>query len=164
MAEIRRVVPEEWEELRNLRLASLRDAPHAFGSTYDHEVGLGVADWLRRIGERAYFLAWDESRAVGMSCGTASFDGVTGERSLVAMWVHPDVRGTRVAHDLVAAMLDWADRDGASVVRAWVTDGNERARRFYLRMGFTPTGRRQPVPRNPNLGEEQLEISLPVGP
>ena len=48
---------------------------------------------------------------------------------------------------LVEAVLGWAREDGAQAVALWVVDGYERARRFYTRLGFRPTGERGPLPR-----------------
>lgn len=36
-------------------------------------------------------------------------------------------------------------------------DGNPRARSFYERVGFSPTGQRQPLPSAPEIGEELLQ-------
>jgi GNAT superfamily N-acetyltransferase len=76
------------------------------------------------------------------------------------MWVDPSMRGTRAAADLVRAVLDWAAAGGAGGVSLWVADGNDRALRFYDRMGFTPTGHRQGLPSNPAVGETEMALRL----
>jgi ribosomal protein S18 acetylase RimI-like enzyme len=55
-----------------------------------------------------------------------------------------------------------AREDGAAAVRLFVVDGNDRTRRFYERLGFEPTGERQPLPSDPEVGEELLRRSLPA--
>jgi GNAT superfamily N-acetyltransferase len=87
-------------------------------------------------------------------------DDGTDERHLVAMWVEPAFRGTTTATDLVEAVCRWAGERGARTVALWVADGNDRARRFYDRLGFAATGRRQPLPSNPDVGEELMRRSL----
>ena len=42
---IRRVGPEGWEVVRDLRLRALRDAPAAFESTYEGEQGRSEEEW-----------------------------------------------------------------------------------------------------------------------
>jgi hypothetical protein len=42
----------------------------------------------------------------------------------------------------------------------WVADGNTAAMRAYERAGFVPTGRRQPLPSDPAVGEEQWALAL----
>jgi ribosomal protein S18 acetylase RimI-like enzyme len=47
------------------------------------------------------------------------------------------------------------------VLVLWVTEVNDRAKAFYRRMGFTPTGARQPVrPDEPDHIEAQMILDL----
>jgi ribosomal protein S18 acetylase RimI-like enzyme len=62
---------------------------------------------------------------------------------LMAMWVHPKTRGSGGADELVEAVIAWAQSEGARLVRLKVIEGNVRARGFYERMGFRPTGREE---------------------
>ena len=59
---------------------------------------------------------------------------------LMAMWVHPAIRGSGAAEALVAAVLAWATSEGAATVRLNVMRPNHRARRLYERCGFRATG------------------------
>lgn len=43
--EINRIRPEDWAMLRDLRLASLRDSPDAFGQRLDEAALFDNADW-----------------------------------------------------------------------------------------------------------------------
>jgi GNAT superfamily N-acetyltransferase len=70
-------------------------------------------------------------------------------RSIAVLWVAPTHRGTDVARDLVRAVLGWAAATGARTVALWVTRGNDRAQRFYERMGFIVSGDVQPLPSDP---------------
>jgi len=71
------------------------------------------------------------------------------------------VRGTGVADRLVAAVRDLAKQSGATSVTLWVTEVNGRARAFYRRLGFLPTGGRQLVrPEEPDHWEEELSLQL----
>jgi ribosomal protein S18 acetylase RimI-like enzyme len=79
---------------------------------------------------------------------------------LMSMWVSPDLRGSGAATRLVDAVRDQARRSGADRIRLWVTDGNERAMAFYVRLGFEPTGRRQLVPERPDHWETELAQRL----
>jgi GNAT superfamily N-acetyltransferase len=60
---------------------------------------------------------------------------------LMAMWVHPGLRGAGAADALVEDVVDWARSQGVRVVCLLVVDSNLRARRFYERLGFRAPGR-----------------------
>ena len=157
--EVRRVVPDEWAELRDVRLRALADAPYAFASTHAREVTFDEAQWRARIAGGPWWLA----RADGVPAGIVAGYGTAEDgdvRHLVAMWVDPAHRGSDAATRLVEAVCRWADDDGGRVVSLWVADGNDRARRFYERLGFTGTGERQPLPSAPEVGEERFVLHL----
>jgi ribosomal protein S18 acetylase RimI-like enzyme len=155
--EVRRADVAEWEVVRDVRLRALADSPSAFASTLAREQAFEKEDWLRRIEPGPSFLAWADARAVGCAAGFAES---AGEWHLVAMWVEPAHRGTPAAAELVEAVCRSARADGAGAVRLWVADGNPRARRFYERLGFVPTGERQPLPSDPAVGEELMRREL----
>jgi ribosomal protein S18 acetylase RimI-like enzyme len=46
-------------------------------------------------------------------------------------------------------------------VHLWVTETNPHARALYERLGFTPTGERQPLPSDPSIGEIAMSRTLP---
>ena len=64
-----------------------------------------------------------------------------GSFHLMAMWVHPDARGSGGADALVDEVAAWAREEGADVIQLLVIDSNRRAQRFYERNGFRSTGR-----------------------
>jgi len=82
------------------------------------------------------------------------------ERQLVSMWVDPRARGSGAAVQLVAAVREAAAVEGARVLTLFVADGNDRARRLYERLGFRPTGERQPLPSDPARSEERYAVRL----
>ncbi len=64
---------------------------------------------------------------------------------------------------LVGAVMDYAAAAvGAPRVTLWVATGNARARAFYRRMGFTPTGRQQVYPRDGAAPLDEEELARPV--
>ncbi|WP_202806001.1 GNAT family N-acetyltransferase [Actinopolymorpha alba] len=154
--EIRRIGPDDWQVLRDIRLAALREAPSAFGSTYAREAAFGEAEWRDRLAARRTFLAYVPGLGagpVGISGGYVDEDSPPGEVELVSMWVSPTARGHGVAAPLVEAVLGWARDEGAQTVHLWVTVGNDRARRLYERCGFILTGEKAPLPSDPSLSE-----------
>ncbi len=148
--EIRRIRSEEWRELRDLRLRALRDAPDAFGSTYELEAADPEREWLDRAvdgaadGSSFTVVALDEGRWIGMAVGAPHRDH-PGEAGLFAMWVDPSARGAGVARALVERVVEWAGAAGFPVLRLLVTVSNEAAVRLYVRCGFSAAGLRVPL-------------------
>jgi GNAT superfamily N-acetyltransferase len=136
---VRRAALGDEPILRELRLQALSDAPDAFGSTYEREVARTTADWQRWMSPGVVFVLKDAAGARGMVAGLRD-ETDPAVVQLMAMWVHPAIRGSGGADELVAAVVAWAESDGAKLVRLKVIDGNGRARHFYERMGFRATG------------------------
>jgi RimJ/RimL family protein N-acetyltransferase len=131
---VRRATPEDWRELRDLRLRALADSPDAFLTTLDEARTRTDDDWR----------AWPERTAVfvddaftGMAGGFVQDDGTP---MLIGMWVAPERRGSGLADELASAVVAWARDLGAERIVLWVVIGNTAAERFYARLGFTPTG------------------------
>jgi RimJ/RimL family protein N-acetyltransferase len=124
-----------------LRLQALTDAPDDFDSTLARESRWTIIDWRRFIERGAVFVFEDDRGARGMAGGIPHWDEANAV-ALVAMWVHPDARGSGAADTLVSAVIDWARAEGARAVTLHVLERNARSRRFYERNGFRPTGER----------------------
>jgi len=107
MTKVRRVIPGDWEVLRSVRLAALREAPYAFGSTYQREAAFDDQWWRDRTTSRAWFLAWRDGRPVGLIAGGADPGIADHERYVLSMWVDVAARGTGAADALVAAITGW---------------------------------------------------------
>jgi ribosomal protein S18 acetylase RimI-like enzyme len=148
--EVRRLEPDDWPMLREVRLRSLADTPEAFGSTHAHEAAFDEAEWRRRAGSNGWFVASDGEAPVGIVAGYREPTAPPWQRHLVAMWVAPDTRGRGLAARLVGAVVEWTRADGASELTLGVADGNEAARAAYLRYGFTPTGEAFPLHSDPS--------------
>jgi ribosomal protein S18 acetylase RimI-like enzyme len=159
---VRRMEPEEWATVRRVRLAALADSPEAFASTLHRELAFEEATWRERMAASPWFLAWRAGEPVGLVAALTQPPGRAGEWHLVSMWVSPQVRGSGVADGLVAAVTADARAAGVATLTLWVAAGNDRARGFYERMGFRPTGVRQTYQRAdaPDLDEEELTLDL----
>ncbi len=160
MAEVRRTRDEQWQALRQVRLAALTDSPHAFASTLAREQAFDDDEWRRRASGTCW-LAWDGDRPVG-TAALVPDDVAEDALQIVGMWVEPAARGTGVAAALVEAACVHAAVLGAPEVCLWVAEGNERACRAYARWGFTSTGERQPLPSDPSRTEARMR--RPLGP
>ena len=159
MVVVREVSPDDWEVLRDVRLAALREAPYAFGSTYAREAPFTPEQWRARINARsATFFGYlpEISEPAGLA-GIYVEDGIP---DVVSMWVRPSARGHRVGEALITAAADWAKAHDHDAVFLWVTESNAPARTLYERCGFKPTGDRQPLPSNQELTEIRMRRPL----
>jgi ribosomal protein S18 acetylase RimI-like enzyme len=149
---------DDWQQVRNVRLAALEEAPYAFGSTLQRELGFDQETWRARLRnpDGPTFLAFRDGAVVGL-------DGVwmnEGELMLVAMWVDPAARRSGVATTLTQAVVDWAKARGAKRVTLGVAENNDAARRLYERLGFTLTGEAEPLHSDPS--RMVLEMERPI--
>jgi ribosomal protein S18 acetylase RimI-like enzyme len=155
---VRRAVLGDEPTLRALRLQALSDAPEAFGSTYERECARTTSDWQRWLSPGATFIVDHAGHPGGLAAGVHDHD----DRTLVhlmAMWVHPELRGSGAADALVASVVAWAADEAAREVRLHVVKGNDRARRCYERSGFSVTGRETVRDRD---GVVEIEMACAV--
>ncbi len=66
--------------------------------------------------------------------------GNTGRGELYAFYFHPDTWGSGAAADLMARVHERLGAEGFGEAVLWVLDDNSRARAFYERHGWSPTG------------------------
>lgn len=166
---VRQVQPAEWAALRSVRLAALAGVPEAFASTLAHEVALDEAEWRQRAANFPTFIAWRAGEPVGLVSALLRQEGDAGENSrpewgLASMWVSPDVRGTGCADLLVSAAVEAVRAKSAECLTLWVADSNARARAFYLRAGFRPTGIRQVFRRHDGVAFGEEKFAMCLGP
>ncbi len=158
---VREAQPDEWQTLRDIRLAALREAPYAFGSTYAREAPFTPEQWRARLAARAInFFAYTQESANALPAGLAGVFVDDGMADLVSMWVRPAARRLGVGQALVETAAGWAKARDHDTLYLWVTESNSPARKLYERCGFTPTGDRQPLPSDPALGEIRMRRAL----
>ena len=187
---VREVTADDWELMRDVRLAALSEAPYAFGSTYAREAAFTEGNWRGRIGGPSVtFFAFaepDDAAPAGAvladtgpadtgpadtvladtvlantrPAGLAGVYVKDGAADLVSMWVRPSARRLGAGEALVEAAASWAKARGFGSLSLWVTESNAPARRLYERCGFSPTGEGQPLPSDPALPEIRMSRAL----
>lgn len=162
MFEIRRIRPDDWERLREVRLAALLDEPSAFGSTYAAELEAPERLWVELAASRATgshganFLALDSSQLVVGIVGIFPMEAAPSVAELTSMWVAPAARRHGLGTLLVRGAVDWALSTGCSDVQLWVTRGNDPARSLYSDLGFVEMGDVRPLPSDPCQNEVRM--------
>jgi GNAT superfamily N-acetyltransferase len=150
----------EGERLRAIRLRSLRDAPDAFGTTFEDAAAWPLESWNRQLEQFATFIATAEGSDVGLVRG-ALHDRFHDAGYVISMWVSPDARRQGVGSALVDAVVHWARTRGLNRLFLDVTEMNTDAISLYARKGFVPNGEggTLPPPRD-HIREIQLVMKL----
>jgi ribosomal protein S18 acetylase RimI-like enzyme len=144
---IRPCRPDEWRELRELRLRALQDAPDVFGATFAEESVDPDEAWQRRANrpDGIMVVAVDEAgRFAGMASGGLAPEEMD-SAAIYGMWVEPAVRGQRIGEALIGVIASWAQSEGHERIGLGVTIGNDAAAALYERLGFEDTGLRFPL-------------------
>lgn len=141
--EVRRIKPTDWALLREMRLASLLDAPEAFGQRHENAASEPETEWRSAArasssgDRRAWFIARAGSGAYARDVGLVQARRRPPQDCLLfSMWVAPNARRSGAGRLLVNAVATWAAGWGGNRVVLWVFGANEGALRFYQRLGF----------------------------
>ncbi|MGH1344396.1 MAG: GNAT family N-acetyltransferase [Nannocystales bacterium] len=135
---------DQWQRLRAVRLASLLDAPQAFGSKHEEVVRWVEPMWREQLRRIRTFVAVQGEQDVGVVRGIEHAD-FADAAYLVSMWVHPAARRQGVGAALIGRVVEWTAGSGRTRLFLDVRTDNTAAERLYRAQGFTPTGERAQV-------------------
>jgi GNAT superfamily N-acetyltransferase len=169
VVEVRRVRPDEWQEVKQVRLAMLADTPSAFVTTIDEALAHDDQVWIERaaigsVGDaQATVLAVGADGPVGMAVGLGKERFDVPVLVIVSVFVAEPYRGTGVAEEIFNQLEAWGRSWGASNSTLWVEDGNDRALGFYRKIGYRTTIDRAKLPNDSGLWETRMEKPLGNG-
>jgi ribosomal protein S18 acetylase RimI-like enzyme len=155
-----RLVADEWQAYRAIRLAMLQESPSAFGSTHDEATSFDEQLWKQRLTDNVVLLARVGRTLAGSVMFSESGAADPGDCSLFGMWVDPGLRRTGVGRALVDAVVAQARAAGKRRVVLHVVADNTAARGLYEREGFVATGHSVPYPHNDQLVEIEMGLVL----
>jgi GNAT superfamily N-acetyltransferase len=145
---------------REIRLASLRDAPDAYGTTLA-EVEFGLDEyWTKQVNDLPTWVAVMDGVDTGVVRAAASTE-YAGAAFLLSLWVAPAERGRALATALIEAVISWAKSHGFNQLVLDVADYNTSASALYTRIGFVATGETGtlPAPRQ-HITEHRMALNL----
>jgi ribosomal protein S18 acetylase RimI-like enzyme len=146
---VRRLTPDDYDALRELRLESLHRHPEFFAADPDQEAAMPKEQWLSRLASAASFGGFVDEKLSGMIVfSRPSRPKLAHTGDLGAMYVREEARGCGLADALMEATIDHAVTV-VDQVQLTVNAENARAIRFYERHGFRPIGR---IPRSLHVG------------
>lgn len=147
---------DDWQRLREIRLAALRSDGHAFGGDLNAESEMTELEW------RAKFTIFAGIVAVldGTDVGFMSVENLKGDFGATcwigSCWVHPDFR----KQGALASLFSYVDKYAAE--RKWLVQGlgvwidNYSAIAAYERLGFVKVGESQESTRKPGLYYQRM--------
>ena len=144
---LRRLVPDDARDYRELMLEAYSSTPVTFGTTPAEAAAKPDAWWRARCNakpdaESLVVGAFDDVRLVGaFGVQFAERERERHKATLFGMFVRPQSRGTGLGRALVAAALEQARaRTGVSVVQLSAVATNDRALQLYESFGFMRWG------------------------
>lgn len=151
-----RLVADDWQAYRAIRMAMLQESPSAFGSTHDEAASFDEELWKQRLTDNVVLLARVGRTPVGAVMFSERGATEPGDCSLFGMWVDPGFRRTGVGRALVDAVVAQARATGKRRVVLHVVGDNTAARGLYERQGFVATGHSVPYPND----DQQVEVEM----
>lgn len=162
---IRRILGNDWQEFREIRLRMLADTPIAYGETLAHALTLGDAQWIQRATNNEQdpntgLVAVDDNDGTWLGVMRGYMSPNSGPM-LVGVFVDPAARGRHegVADALLDGIIEWARVIGTTLTLDVHAD-NARAIAFYARRGFVDTGITMPYELEPGGIENEMRLAL----
>jgi ribosomal protein S18 acetylase RimI-like enzyme len=155
-----RLVGDDWQVYRAIRLAMLLESPSAFGSTHAQASSNDEQLWRQRLADHAVLLARVGTTPAGSVMYSEHGTTDPADGALYGMWVDPGFRGAGVGRALVDAVIEQARAGDKRRVVLHVVDGNEGAGRLYERAGFVPTGQTFSYPQDDRVIEVEMSLVL----
>jgi len=151
MIEVKTLAPERWREAKELRLQALKTDPIAFGSSYEEEVNLTVAEWQRRMAHTLFALSLDKP------VGTLTYyfsDKLKAKHiaRIFGVYVDPNYRGRGIGKKLLEGALELIQENKDIVkIQLMVNVKQNAAIALYKSTGFVTAGQ---MKKEIKVGEE----------
>ena len=160
VVEIRRARVADAEDYAKIRLEALRVAPDAFGSVHEDVDKFSMSRFEEQLRNGCYFLAYDSGEVIGTSSYAQFSLNRRRHAGLYGMFVTPRWQGQGVATALVNAVRQQARLGGYRELYLSVNPAVARAVAFYGREGFSDTGERAPMRRDPSVSLMTMKVPV----
>lgn len=139
--EVVELTTNDWQELRELRLQALKNAPRAFGQTLEEARSLDESEWKQRFITGRYFCVREGGKLVGMLCAARERgEKVQHVLNVYSVYVAPEARGRGVARAMFDKVMSEYMDGSTRKIRLRVAADNEEARGLYESIGFQQVG------------------------
>jgi ribosomal protein S18 acetylase RimI-like enzyme len=159
MCKMRSLPQDEWQTLKDVRLAALKDSPDLFFNSYAKEYGFDESDWRAEFNRGEWHIGERGGRSISLLGCTRDASIPDFARNLEYLWVSPEARNKGVAYSMVMHVLARLRAADVRTAFLWVLDGNEPAIRLYKRIGFVSSNHSQPSEDRPGHWE-RMHLNL----
>jgi ribosomal protein S18 acetylase RimI-like enzyme len=157
------ITENDWEDLKEIRLTSLKESPGAFGISYHEARNYTPEDWKLRASENEgprFILAYEGDAPIGLIGGIFAND----EYELISMWVSPKFRGSSVGIQLVDALKEYAAKQGHNEIMLKVSPTNKSACHLYIKCGFSVVSEAGALASNDNINLQKMVWAASIKP
>ncbi len=144
------LLPDQWERLRRLRIASLSESPDAFGGNLETEEMLSEEEWRKKFEKLVHLVAVID----GIDIAVLSVENLEGDFGATCWiggcWVNPEYRGRGAMRALISYLDEHAEERRWKVQGLGVFSDNDEAIAAYEKLGFIRRGELQPSTRRPD--------------
>ncbi len=144
-SDIRKLDPQDVSAYQDIRLEALKNAPTAFGSSYEEEHGRATNEIINHISNGNVYGYFIDGGLIGITGGYVFPNRKSSH--VVNVWgvyVKPDFRRQGISKLLFSALADNLP-DEIEQLRLSVESGNEAAMNLYKKLGFNECGREEKV-------------------
>ena len=147
--EVTELHEDEWTRLRDLRLSSLLESPHAYGGKYEDEKLYTETQWRLGFKKLSFLVA----SLNGVDVGLMSVEILDGDIDstcwIGGCWTDPKFRGTGLMRAMFNYLDAHADENNWKVQGLGVWTDNFEAIKAYEFLGFSSIGQPQVSRRLP---------------
>ena len=163
MYSVKRIESDDWQVLKELRLAALQESPQWFSGDFAQESAQEKIQWIEVLNRDMWFALRDEEMPIGlMAISDRESDRGT-DCWLFSCWIAPPYRRQGLLHLLMNRFDDECRIHGWKVQGLGVWPNNAIAIDAYERMGFEKSGEPRPSRSRPSQLYQMMRRTLPQG-
>ena len=132
---VRQFRPDEWQELKAIRLESLQKEKGKFGASFEKDNALSDDDWRSWVSgdQSAFFALLYQGQIVGITGVRAKTPETA---TFIASYIRDEYRGKGLSSLLYQARLDWARAHGCKSVMTGHRKSNTASKAANQKFGF----------------------------
>jgi RimJ/RimL family protein N-acetyltransferase len=149
MYSVKPIKPCQWQLLKSLRIAALKDCPECILGDYAEESMRGESEWIEFATQNRCFMLLDGDKPIGFMAITNGREELHVDCWLFSCWIDPSYRGQGLLHLLMQRFDQESYANGWKVQGLGVLPNNLIATRAFEQMGFKQSGDLKPSLKYP---------------